>query len=208
MCRVFTILLALWFLPLAVAQAASNRSIEIVPFGGYRWSGDISSVGGASNLDVKGAGVFGLALDVNVSENSALELYWSHFTGDWEASLADSTTPTGSISRDDILLGGVWHSPSPGRIARLYISAGFGASIYSSPDAEPIGRVAWSLGGGGRRDLHEKIALRADFRWAPTYVTRGSSQWCDSYNCYPVSSGTLFNQWELSLGLLLKISGQ
>jgi hypothetical protein len=200
------VILTTWLLLTATAAGAQQyKSIEIVPFGGYRWSGGISNVSGVSKFDAKNAGVFGAALDVNVSTDAALELYWSHFKGDWETQDVSGEVGTGTFKRDDFHLGGIWYAASPGRLGRLYISAGFGVSIYSSDDAETQGRFAWSLGAGMRRDWSRRLGLRADFRWAPNYITEGGSFWCDSFNCYPVTSGSLFNQWELSAGLIVKI---
>ena len=59
-----------------------------------------------------------------------------------------------------------------------------------------------------RRDFNEKMGLRVDFRWAPTWVTTGSSVWCDWYYCYPVSTGEFFDQYELTGGLIIKLGGR
>jgi hypothetical protein len=203
--RIQTVLTTLLLFSATAAGAQQYKSIEIVPFGGYRWSGGISNVSGVSKFEAKDAAVFGVALDVNVSTDAALEVYWTRFSGDWETTDVNGEVKTGSFNRDDILLGGNWYAANPGRLGLLYISAGFGVSIYSSDAAETTGRFAWSLGAGIRRNWSERFGYRVGFRWAPTYVTEGSSFWCDSGNCYPWTSGSLFNQWELAAGLIIKI---
>jgi opacity protein-like surface antigen len=197
------------FAALALASTTASaqvQSVEIVPFGGYRWSGGISSLSLVSEFDVKDAAAYGVCLDFNMPRNSAAELYWSHWSGDWEATLLAGGTPSGSFSRDDILLNGIWYAARPGAAARPYVTAGIGASIFYSDNSETVGRFAWSLGAGVRRDLNEKLGLRLDFRWPPAWITTGSTVWCDPYwgGCYPVETGEFFDQWELTGGLIIK----
>ena len=193
------VMVALW----GATSSAQVRSIEIVPFGGYRWSGGISSFSNL-DLDVKDAAAYGVCLDFVMPRNSSAELYWSHWSGDWEATLLGGGTRQGELSRDDILLNGIWYAARPGAMARPYVTAGIGASIFYADNAETVGRFAWSLGAGVRRDFNEKFGLRLDFRWPPTWVTTGSAWWCDPYwGCYPTETGEFFDQWELTGGLII-----
>lgn len=189
-------------------RAQGFSSIEIVPFGGYRWSSALSNVDQVSKFDAKDAGVFGAALDVNLSSDAALELHWCRFSADWEATRLSGGSNSGSFRRNDFQLGGVWYAATPGRLGRLYISASFGVGVFSSDEAETTGRLAWSVGAGVRRNLRRRIGLRADFRWAPAYVSEGSSFWCDTGDCYPLNSGKLFNQWEIGAGLIIEVGSR
>ena len=186
---------------------AQVQSIEIIPFGGYRWSGGINSLQGISNFDVKDAAAYGVALDANMPRNSATELYWSHWEGDWDATLVGGGTRSGSFKRDDIMLNGIWYAARSGARARPYFTAGLGASIFWADDAETIGRFAWNIGAGLRRDIDQKLGLRADFRWAPTWISTGTGVWCDPFFCYPVTEGEFFDQWEVTGGLIIKLGG-
>ena len=193
----------------SVTASAQVRNVEIIPFGGYRWSGGISSLSGVTDFDVKDAAAFGVCLDFGMAYSSAAELYWSHWNGDWDATLVGGGKRSGSFSRDDILLNGIWYATRSGAAARPYFTAGLGASIYYADNTETVGRFAWDLGAGVRRDFNEKMALRVDFRWVPTWVTTGSSVWCDPYfGCYPTETGEFFDQWEVSGGLIIKLGGR
>ena len=102
----------------------------------------------------------------------------------------------------------MWSARSSARFkARPYFTAGLGASIFYADNAETVGRFAWDLGAGVRRDFNEKMGLRVDFRWAPTWVTTGSAWWC-YYGCYPTETGEFFDQWELTGGLIIKLGGR
>jgi hypothetical protein len=197
----FAVLLIVW----STAAWAQLESIDIVPFGGYRWSGGMSSIPGVRNFDVKDAATYGVALDMNMPRNSAAELYYAHWSGDWNASLTSGGDFAGKFSRDDIMLNGLWYASRSAAI-RPYISAGLGVAIYDTDNASASGRFAWSLGAGARKDINDKVGLRADFRWMPTWFTTGSSAWCDPwYGCYPVSTGEFFDQWEVTGGLIVKL---
>ena len=200
------ILFVLVTLVLASTTASAQvQSVEIVPFAGYRWSGGLSSIQSIPDLDVKDAAAYGVALDFNLPRSSAAELYWSHWSGDWDAELLTGGNRSGSFSRDDILLTGIWYAARPGALARPYVTAGIGASIFYADNVDAVGKFAWSLGAGVRRDFNEKLGLRVDFRWPPAWITTGATVWCDPYwGCYPTDTGEFFDQWELTAGLIIK----
>jgi len=206
--KVIAVLSVLFALSSASARA-QVISTELIPFGGYRWSSGISNLGGVTEFDVKDAAAYGLALDFNMARNSVAELYWSHWEGDWEADVVGGGIRSGSFSRDDFMLNGIWYATRQGGPARPYITAGLGASVFYADNAETVGRFAWNLGAGVRRDVNEKFGIRADFRWIPTWITTGESVWCDPfYGCWPVSEGEFLDQWEVTGGLIIKLGGR
>ncbi|MFI5371594.1 MAG: outer membrane protein [Candidatus Eisenbacteria bacterium] len=193
------------------AWAQQNRGVEIIPFAGYRWGGGMSTIPGVKKFETKDNWTFGLALDKRLAYNSAVEIYWSHFTSDFQVTLnpplAGFTNPINhSMGRDDIMLNGVWYAVrDPGAPAVPYFTAGLGASIFSATGLSTVGRFGWNLGAGVRRQMNDRASLRLDARWLPTWVTTGSSVWCDYwYGCYTVGSGEFYDQFELSLGLIFK----
>lgn len=208
--RTMALLTIVLLMLLGTSASAQVRSVELIPFGGYRWSGGISSLTGVDEFNVKDAAAFGACLDFNMAYNSAAELYWSHWSGDWEATtVLGGNKRTGEFSRDDIMLAGIWYATRSGAVARPYFTAGLGASIFYADNVETVGRFAWDIGAGVRKDINEKLGLRVDFRWVPTWVTTGTSTWCDPYwGCYPASTGEFFDQWELTGGLIIKLGGR
>ena len=210
--RISLLLIALLVLS-GTSASAQVRSVELIPFGGYRWSGGLSSLT-LLDLDVKDAAAYGICLDFNMAYSSAAELYWSHWSGDWEATdpgapVGQTPYRTGSFSRDDIMLAGIWYATRSGAVARPYFTAGLGTSIFYADNADTEWRFAWDIGAGVRKDVNEKFGLRVDFRWVPTWVTTGTSTWCDPYwGCYPANTGEFFDQWELTGGLIIKLGGR
>jgi hypothetical protein len=201
---------------LAVALAAWStdayaqvRGVEIIPFGGYRWGGSMSSIPGVQKFDTQDNWAYGVAIDAEMAHNSAAELYYSHFSSDWDASLTAGGKRSGSLSRDDIMLNGVWYARGSNPSIRPYLTAGVGCSIYDSDDVSASGHFAWNVGAGVRHDVNDKVGLRVDGRWMPTWFNTGSSVWCDPYwGCYPASTGEFFDQFELTGGLVIKLGGR
>jgi hypothetical protein len=191
----------------ALAQQPGTRGIEITPLFGYRWGGGMSSITGLSDFDTKDNISYGVALVKRLPRNSAVDINWTHFEGDLTAKLtAGGPRVTGpTLKRDDILMNGYWYAFDPSRPMIPYFTLGIGASIFGSDKTETIGRFAWNVGGGLRRELNEKLALSIQGLWVPTWITTGSGIWCDPFFCYSVGTGEYYDQVELSGKLSIKL---
>jgi hypothetical protein len=150
-----------------------------------------------------------VALDAEMAHNSAAEIYNSHFAGDWNATLTGGGTRSGSLSRDDTMLNGVWYARSANPSIRPYLTAGLGVSIYDSDQISASGHFARNIGAGVRHDINNKVGLRVDGRWLPTWFQTGNSVGCDPFwgGCYAVNTGEFFDQFELTGGLVVKLGG-
>jgi len=195
----------------SVGAYAQVRDVAIVPFGGYRWGGGLSSVKGIRDFDTQDTWSYGVAVDAGMAYNSAVEIYYSHFSGDVDAVLTTGEKLSGSLSRDDIMLNGIWYATASGQALRPYFTAGLGVSIYSAENVSATGRFAWNIGAGLRHDFNEKVGLRLDGRWLPTWLTTGSSVYCypySIYGCYAMDTGEFYDQFELTGGLIIKLGGR
>ena len=68
--------------------SAWAEGFEVIPFAGYRFGGGLSSLSGVQKFDTEDTFSFGAALDYVLQSNDAVEVYWGHFSGDAEATLA------------------------------------------------------------------------------------------------------------------------
>jgi len=198
----------------ALAQQPGTRGIEITPLFGYRWGGAMSTIPGIRDFDTKDNISYGVALVKRLPRNSAVDFNWTHFSGDIEATtttLFPGSPPIGTkltgptIVRDDILMNGYWYAFDPTRPMIPYFTLGIGASIFGSDKTSTIGRFAWDIGAGLRRELSDKMALSIQGLWLPTWVTTGSGLWCDPWYCYSVGTGEYYDQFELSGKLSIKL---
>ena len=190
----------------AMAQQPGTRGIEITPLFGYRWGGGMSSITGLRDFDTKDNISYGVGLSKRTPRNSAAEISWTHFEGDITAKTNAGLPLKGpTLKRDDYMFSGYWYAFDPSRPLIPYFTLGLGASVFGSDQTETIGRFAWNLGAGFRKELNQKAALSVQGLWVPTWITTGSGVWCDPFFCYSVGTGEYYDQFELSGKLTLKL---
>ena len=195
----------------ALAQQPGTRGIEITPLFGYRWGGSMSSITGLHDVDTEDNISYGIGLAKRTPKNSAAEIWWTHFEGDITGKVnaggpfTNQPIPSIGLKRDDIMVSGYWYAFDPSRPLIPYFTLGLGCSIFGSDKTETIGRFAWDIGLGFRRELNEKFALSVQGLWIPTWVTTGSGVWCDPFYCYSVGTGEYYDQIEVSGKLTVKL---
>ena len=148
-----------------MAHAQLLSGMEITPYFGYRWGGGLETVQGLREIETEDTYSYGVSLGRTINRQSSGAIRWMHFEGDMEATTnggvhlpIDGRDPF-VIKRDDIMLEGNWYAYRQGPTAP-YIVAGLGCSIFSGDGIETVGRFAWDIGAGIRRDLSETAALR------------------------------------------------
>ena len=182
-----------------------GSGVEITPIVGYRWGGGLSSVSGFREVDTQDNWSYGVALGKRLPGFSSVEIAYTHFQGDVEATTNGGLKlPAVTLKRDDIMLNGKWYAYHGGAFMP-YIVAGLGCSIFGSDRTETVGRFAWDLGAGLRRDMSQRVGLQIQGLWMPTWVTTGTGVWCDPFYCYGVGTGEYYDQFELSAGLIIKM---
>ena len=200
-----------------LAHAQLLKGMEITPYYGYRWGGGLSTVSGLRELETQDTYSYGVGLGRTINKQSGGAVRWMHFEGDVSAittggiELPLPGSDPFKIKRDDIMLEGNWYAYRQGPTAP-YLIAGLGCSIFSGDGLETVGRFAWDIGAGIRRDLSDTAALRIQRVWTPVWVTTGTGIWCDPiyypfYPCYTTSTGEFYDQFEVSVGLTLKLGG-
>lgn len=190
-------MLAALTLSAGIAEAQRGK-VEITPFVGYRWGGGMSTISGVKEFSTDDDLSYGVSLDFGVQRSSEVNLYWARYSGDWNATFVNGTQATGGpINYDNIQINGTWFAGNS-MLTRPYFSAGLGASILSSKNTDTHGFFAVNLGAGIKKQLGDKLALRIDGRWFPTWITTGSGIWCDYYYCYTVGTGEYYDQFQLS----------
>jgi opacity protein-like surface antigen len=199
-------LLAAVVLAVPTGVTWAQGGLEITPLAGYRWGGGLSTVPLFRNVDTEDTWSYGIGLGKTMPRNSGVEIAWTHYSADVTANLegTNAEIKAGPLNRDDILLNGYWYAYRANPQTLPFITAGIGASIFSSDKTETIGRFAWSLGAGIRREVSDRFALKIQGLWLPTWVTTGTGLWCDPFYCYTTGTGEFYDQFELSLGLVIK----
>jgi hypothetical protein len=165
----------------ATAATSAAQSIEVVPFGGYRFGGSGSA--GSPLLPVvydPGGGVsFGAIVDVTYGpprDGLKFEALFSHERSWIEVrpSFLDPPTRVG-VTVDHLMAGGVQElDTAPGR---AFIGGLFGLSRYAAPDEVDV-RLTIGLSAGAKFFANRHVGLRIDARGYMTIVSLSGAAVC------------------------------
>lgn len=210
-------LLALAVVLFAVGSSATRADaqqgrFEITPMVGWRSIGDISETDTAvySKLQFLNPASFGLALSWNLRHDTSVELLYNYASSDVTAVARSGAVNnrTFNLKIHDVLFNGVYLFNTGNDKFRPFLQGGIGLGILA-PDAanlQTLSRFAFSLGGGVKYYVSDRIGLRGDIRWVPMvlYSTEGGT-WCDPfYGCYYTSNDHILSQWDFKLGAIVR----
>ena len=87
-----------------------------------------------------------------------------------------------------------------------FVSFSLGVTVFNPAGLGSEDKFSFSLGGGVKYFLGERVGLRLQLRWTPTYVNSTSEGvFCNPFGfCYVVQDAHYVNQTEASAGLIIK----
>ena len=211
----------------ASTASAQEPKLEIGGTLGWTFSDGVSGdsvtvpgVGSFNAISPKDAFSWGLRVGVFVTEHAEVGFLFSEQASSLEVS---GRLDAGGATRVD--LGNekirnyhgyfAWDFGQWDDKVRPYLLGGLGATQYGSVNAQ-IGDVQRNIGGTSKFSTtwaagvkvypNERVALRLESRWTPTYIkSDAAGWWCDPFwGCYVVSNAQYSNQFELSAGLTLR----
>jgi hypothetical protein len=187
------------------ALAQGRGGLEITPMIGYRWGGGMTSLPGIRDFDTEDTYSYGVSLGSPTPGNSSVAVAWTHYEADVHAVLNNGVDISGGpLIRDDYMLNGTWYAYRSG-YTKPFFTLGLGASVFSSQRTETVGKFAWNMGIGIRRDMSENVGIKVQGLWVPAWFTTGSGVWCDPFYCYGVGTGEYYDQFEVSAGLVFTL---
>jgi hypothetical protein len=180
------------------------QSLELAPFGGYRFGGDFFELVSEHPVDVDGAPAVGFVLNVPVSMGLQFEALVTHQN-------AHVSIPTGpfdpatrwNISVDHVQAGGL-RELSEGRV-RPFLTGVLGLTRYA---AEGDSEVRFAVGAGGGVKLFPiaNLGLRLDARLNATFVDADARFLaCTNGVCISALHVDVVWQAEFSAGLVVRL---
>jgi opacity protein-like surface antigen len=220
---------AIGFLFVFAASAAWAQEPKVEIGGTLGWtfsdgvSGDsvtVPGVGSFNAIDPKDSFSWGLRVGVFVTEHAEVGFLFNEQSTSVEVS---GRLAAGGGSRVDVGDEKIrnyhgyfaWDFGQWDDKVRPYLLGGMGATQYGRVNAQ-IGDVQRDIGGTSKFSTtwaagvkfypNERVALRLESRWTPTYIkSDAAGWWCDPFwGCYVVSNAQYSNQFELSGGLTLR----
>jgi hypothetical protein len=202
-------------LALAFASTSSQaREIYISPMAGYTTAGSLE-LGEADLNDVKvdGGLTWGGQIGFQSSPGFTFEASWmqqeSQLVLDRPSPL--SPEPLAIDLKVGQLHGNfLFEKIGYGSSTRPYFLIGLGATFFNADgNFDTESRFSFALGAGVKIEASEKIGLKIQGKYNPTYLDEDwGSTWCDPfYGCYQVADPDYLDQGEFAAGLTYKLGG-
>ena len=192
------------------ASSAWAQRFEVTPFGGYRWGGSVNVERedvDVTKLRIDNGTTYGAAFGVDLGDSFQVEFMWSQ-----QASALTGEGPSGDtelfdLKTDHYHVNFLPHFGEEGATFRTFLLFGVGmTTFYPGTDmVENLSKLSYGFGGGVKGYESERIGIRAQVRFAPTYISSNSSGvFCDSFGCFLVPDNNYAYQVEATFGVLFR----
>lgn len=201
---------ALTVLLLAPGAAFAQGAFEIIPFGGYRWGGEVSAQDldlYQTDVDVDSSECYGLDLEFALGPGLRLQLLADRQSSRFvDEDLVGQPVSLGDVDLTYYHLG-LLYQWNPGRV-RPYVGGSLGVAMVEPDDSRVADRdeFSTSVGGGFKVYLTDHVGIRVDLRAFWTNLDRDSWDWddCDfDDDCWDAAWDDDLFQTELTVGLVL-----
>ena len=179
------------------------QTVEVAPFGGYRFGGDFFELLTAQPIDIDGSFTLGVVVNVRLEEGRHLEALYSHQRAD--LSLEEPDVPgRARVTVDHWLLGGLQELDG-GRV-RPFLTGMIGLTRYASEVDSEI-RFAASGGGGVKIFPTPRMGVRLDGRVFATLVDAGATVYvcAPGTRCVLAFDADVVWQAEFTAGVVIRL---
>jgi hypothetical protein len=196
-----TMIAIVWIVGMPTASA---QSVEIAPYGGYRFGSELFEVVAGRTLDMDGAPAVGLVFDVPLSDGLQIEGMFSHQQASVEFPLQPSSLPTRWRVSVDHWQGGGLQEFTGGRV-RPFLTGMLGLTRYAAADDSEI-RFTIGTGGGVKLFPLSRLGVRLDGRVFATFLdAQGTGVVCGGRSpCILALHVNVAWQSEFSAGLIFR----
>jgi hypothetical protein len=194
--------LAACSLLVSAPPSLSAQSVEVAPFGGYRFGGDLFELAANRPLDLDGAPVFGAAVDIALSDGLWVEALFTRQQAHVDLS-ADGLRPGARVRASvDHWLAGGRQDFDAGRV-RPFVTGLVGLTRYGANGDDEV-RFAVSAGGGVTLYLTRRLGVRFDGRVFTTFTNVDArAVACGNHTCLVGLNVSVVWQAEFNGGVVL-----
>lgn len=185
------------FLVLAVATRTEAQQIEITPFVGYQFGGELEEVDNDPvTRDLDQSPTWGLMADFSVTSLDQVEVYYSRQGTD----LDRGTDSAVGVTIDHFQIGAI-HQYAPNRPIHPYIGISLGASKFVVA-GESDTRFSGSLSAGVKMVVSDHLGFRFDGRVFG--ISTGSSPiTCSDELCIGYPDTSIIWQYTINAGVMI-----
>jgi opacity protein-like surface antigen len=183
---------------------------ELMAFAGYRTGGSFN-VASTDYLtfEIEDGFNFGLALGLMISPVTEIEFMWSQTNSKLSGYLISPILEKGAvfdIHTSQFHVNFLFLFPQGNKRLVPYFLFGLGLT-YADPKGEPNGetRFSYSLGGGLKAMINERMGIRLQAKWNPTYINTSSELWVDYWGfVYAIPVSQYMSQGEFTGGIFFR----
>jgi len=196
---------------LLCSTVALAAEIELTPFYGYTFGGQFDDLPGIEDFEIRDGDSYGATFGFMTSAETQVEVLWSHQDtdlrvnpfGPFRGSILGSTL---GMTVDQYHIGGLYLPYTGDHALRPFVSASVGVTVFNPDGLNSEGKFSFSLGGGLKYYVGERLGFRLQARWTPTYVNSTDvGVFCDPFGfCYVLEDSNFVNQVEASAGVIIK----
>jgi outer membrane protein W len=191
----------------AAGAVPAAAQVEIVPFGGYRFGGDLSLAGEPAALEIRDSAAWGVSVTYQVTEDGELEAVFARQGTRLDAGGFFTSDPRFDLAIETYQLGGNYLFGEDHHRLRPYIGAALGVSrLVPEPDAlEAETRFSASFAAGLKAYVTTHFGFRFEVRGFFTFLDSNSTVFCRSQaGCLINAYGSEISQAEARGGLIFR----
>jgi hypothetical protein len=193
---------------LSTMSFAQNK--ELTVFAGYRTSGSFNVTSlDYLTFDVEDGLNFGLSLGLMISPATEIEFMWSQTNGQLAGYLIAPIFEKEAlfdVYTSQFHFNFLFLFPQGNKRFVPYFMFGLGLT-YMNPKGDASGetRFSYSLGGGVKAMVNERVGIRLQAKWNPTYINTSSELWVDYWGfVYAVPVSQYMSQGEFTGGIFFR----
>jgi len=185
----------------AAAAPVKAQRIEITPFVGYQFGGELDVITDVTTThDLDQSPTWGLMLDVDITGNEQVEFYYSSQGTD----LNRGVEPAVGVTIDHFQIGAL-HQYSPHKPINPYIGITLGASRFEI-NGDSDTRFSGSLTGGVKMIVSDHLGFRFDGRFFG--ISTGSNPInCSEDLCIGYPDTSIIWQYTVNAGVIIHFGG-
>jgi hypothetical protein len=183
---------------------------ELMAFAGYRTGGSFNVTStDFLTFEIEDGFNFGLALGLMISPEMEVEFMWSQTNSQLSGYLISPILEKEAvfdIHTSQFHVNFLFLFPQGNKRFVPYFLMGLGLTL-ADPKGEVNGetRFSYSLGGGIKAMVNERMGLRFQAKWNPTYINTSSELWVDYWGfVYAIPVSQYMSQGEFTGGIFFR----
>jgi len=182
---------------LVAAAPSAAQKIEITPFAGYQFGGELDEIGDeTTTLDLEQSATWGLILDFGITDLDQVELYYSS----QGTELDRGAEPAIGVTIDSFQIGAI-HQYAPRKPINPYIGLTLGATRFDiGGDSDT--RFSGAVSGGVKMIVSDHLGFRFDGRIFGISTGSGAVS-CSEELCIGYPDSSIIWQYTVNAGVII-----